>query len=1324
MNSPRSLEIRDPQAFDPSPTLNRMVAIPSQVLLVTYNSSNLQITLDTGATVSYIRLREATRLRLIIMPNDQLALLADEKTRMASLGEVDFIVYVEKTIVMRVRALVMKNLQAACFGGTTLHADNDITARIKTGEVLIHNKFLVKQSNPLSQFPLFPPPILQSSEDLQSAACFLSTSSPEAPQPPLATNSQIKFNTISLPTAKFTLSGEICKIPLPSHLTHLRYIAIIPSFPTIPDKITDSLHWLPQVCEVGDGQASYKNVSRDPIIAPKYAHFKTQPVNDFDLADVTFPVDKSDRFKPMPQLARLNIGKVHHSLAPKSSFAQLERININKSVLSEEQLLKLSIIHKTAYRVFDDDLTQGYNHQAGQFYATFSFTTKPPPTRVFVPQYNKRCASIQQAKCDELESQGVLIDPKTHGIPVLHVSPSWIQQKGRAKHKELQNCSLDELRFITAFNSLNDSIRPQPSRSCTSSTIFTFLARWKYHIFCDLNNSYFQLPVQKSLWCYLGIMTPHKGIRVMTRAGQGLLGSDVELEELLCRVLGEDIAEGHCVAIRDDIVIGGDTIDESIQNYEKVLLKLDENNLKVSSGKVRIFPSDTEIYGYRIKDGCIEPSSHIVKSLGMSSIETLTTVKKVNSWKGLYKCLIGHLPALATVMSPFDSATGGRSSSESFSWSPQLISAFEAAMSHLQKINKTYLPAPSEQLILLPDTMSVPPCTGWVMYTQRDGKTLPVTFSSAKLKDYMLNWFPCEKEGVGTVLAIEHCSHWIAESDLTTLVGPDSSAVVQATELMRKGKHSSNPRLQSLLASVNRRNVKFFHNSAKSGKHIVPDSLSRFKDTRCRSKGCAVERFLDDIPVKLESMSLTLLSICLEDPLLPVLIAATSAELSESLTCRSGPIPLGSRQTWINIQKSDSDCNAVFRQKSSGDLPRKKKTNSNINKIFKESIIHQGLLVVRVFDDKKMKEVDKVIVPPTYLDSVLTVLHIKLNHPTSYQLKQVFERHFFSPKLESALTMLYEGCHICISLQKFPKELETYSPALFPDHPGTHMNIDVMRRAGQYVMVNIDLFSGFVTSCLIDSETADDLSRGIVAIVTPIRHAEVVLVRVDKASGLVSLAHRPSSDLTKLGIKLELPLDDNKNSNCCVDKAICELEFELKKLSPLGNKISSLEISQATTLLNNKIRNRGLSAAEIHFSRGSDDNQNLFLDDSKLQAKKISQRLYNHVPSSKSKAPGGHFQTLPDVSDGDIVYVKSHGSKHHLRDPHIVVKSSDDSAVLRKALHSTSQDGKPLTLAPQSRTVAKKFLYRPKHSPSSRVSTSDRSFDDSRPVSRPTSTEH
>ena len=136
--------------FDPSPTLNRLTPIPSQVLTVSLGNKSLNITLDSGATVSYIKSYNADLLSLKISPNDQLALLADEKTKMASMGVVDFLLSLG-SLNLRARALVMKNLQANCFGGTTFHADNDITARIKTSEIKIHNSHGVIQSNPMKK---------------------------------------------------------------------------------------------------------------------------------------------------------------------------------------------------------------------------------------------------------------------------------------------------------------------------------------------------------------------------------------------------------------------------------------------------------------------------------------------------------------------------------------------------------------------------------------------------------------------------------------------------------------------------------------------------------------------------------------------------------------------------------------------------------------------------------------------------------------------------------------------------------------------------------------------------------------------------------------------------------------------------------------------------------------------------------------------------------------------------------------------------------------------------------------------------------------------
>ena len=215
------------------------------------------------------------------------------------------------------------------------------------------------------------------------------------------------------------------------------------------------------------------------------------------------------------------------------------------------------------------------------------------------------------------------------------------------------------------------------------------------------------------------------------------------------------MTEGFCCVARDDLFIGGKTEDECIDNWERVLVKLNANNLKLSPGKVRIMLQDTEVFGHRVKDGKMRPSDHIVTSLGKTSMEELKTVRQVNSWKGLYKTLIRHLPHLASQMAPFDRACASKTPTSTFDWSrPGMVAAFNGATRHPEEVRETYLPHPDEQLVLMPDTSTSNLCSGRVLYTQRitgEGKTwLPVQYASARPPKYMATWTPCEQEAMGS----------------------------------------------------------------------------------------------------------------------------------------------------------------------------------------------------------------------------------------------------------------------------------------------------------------------------------------------------------------------------------------------------------------------------------------------------------------------------------------------------------------------------------------------------------------------------------------------
>ena len=823
--------------------------VPSQSFDVKlYDASRslrtFRIDLDSGATVSFIRLDLAKLLQINISPNGQLAILADKKSRMQSLGEVDILVIEDSTghIVLRLRALVVENLGVHCYGGQTLHLDNQIVGDVSQKTISFHGgRFKIIQST--VHAVAHPPPVLSLKHDHGTAT--LSTvsatevvcTSPDTSSTPDQFESEMNVNslkskTIAIKPSKYLLPLGIYDIKVDQEHASSNTILIVPQPPVIPANISDpeSLPWSPQICSIMDGKAQYVNFSETaPLQHEKNVHFQAIPVSEISMVKAEAISDKKLKLPALPN--------TNHS----TTFTQvMSEIKVNKGIMSPAQLSKFEAGIMSNLTAFDENLAKGYDNEDDPHEASFSFRqeNKAPPYKVWVPQFNRKCQAILQSKCDELERAGVLADPKKHNVDIRHVSPCFIQQKARAKSKPLETCELSEVRFITCFNVLNDSIHPVSGRSKSYNDILAFMSRHKFLIFADLYNSYFQIRMNKKHWKYLGVMTPHRGLKIMTRCGQGLLNSDVELDQVLAKVLGDAMTAGHCLAARDDLFVGGATIDEALENWNSILGKLASNNLKITARKVRVFMGDTEVFGHRVTNGQVKPSQHNINSLAKTTTEELQTVRQVNGWKGLYKTLIRHLPNLSHFMSPFDTICGGKASSSRFDWTkPGILEAFNAATNQLENIHATFLPHPSEQLFLMPDTSKSNLCTGWGLYAKRKGddkeeeKLVPVQYASAKLPPYMATWAPCELEGAGSVVAIDQVRHFINESNLTTIVLADNKPVVDAANLMKIGRHSRNSRLQSLLTSVNRSNITFKHNSAKAGLHVVADAASRHRTT-------------------------------------------------------------------------------------------------------------------------------------------------------------------------------------------------------------------------------------------------------------------------------------------------------------------------------------------------------------------------------------------------------------------------------------------------------------------------------------------------------------
>ena len=196
-----------------------------------------------------------------------------------------------------------------------------------------------------------------------------------------------------------------------------------------------------------------------------------------------------------------------------------------------------------------------------------------------VPNYNHALRGLQQELMDELTQQNALLIPQEHNNQVQAVCPSFIQRKQRAKSKAEHLLTKDDVRLIINFGPINEKIKPVPIHVPKPEDILITLGKWNHIIIFDLYNWYFQNHMASKDIPWLGVQTPFCGLRVMARSGQGLSGM---AEEFTAKILKDELKEGICKKIVDDCYIGGKTQEEAAFNYERILRKLHQANLKVT----------------------------------------------------------------------------------------------------------------------------------------------------------------------------------------------------------------------------------------------------------------------------------------------------------------------------------------------------------------------------------------------------------------------------------------------------------------------------------------------------------------------------------------------------------------------------------------------------------------------------------------------------------------------------------------------------------------------------------------------------------------------
>ena len=865
-----------------------------------------------------------------------------------------------------------------------------------------------------------------------------------------------------------------------------------------------------------------------------------------------------------------------------------------------------------------------YNGAFGPVEAVLNMgPTLPPQRKGRIPQYSRDKLVELQEKFDELEEDGVFIEPNEAGVVAEYLNSSFLVKKTSGGH-----------RLVTSFGEVAKYAKPQPALMPDVNDTLRLIGSWKYLIKTDLSSAYYQIPLSRDSMKFCGVCTPFKGVRVYARPSMGMPGSETALEQMMSLVVGDLLTEGIMAKVADDLYIGGATPEELLKNYTSMLSRLEEANLGLSPSKTEIAPTSTTILGWIWSNGNLSASPHRIATLSTCSFPS--TVKQMRSFIGAYKFLARVIPRSSDILAPLEQSVAGKSSSDKLAKTESLQDNFLKAQRFLSSSKTITIPRASDQLWIVTDGAMQPQGLGSTLYITRDNHLKLAGHFSAKLKTHQNNWIPCEIEALCIAASIKHFAPYITQSQHTTCVLTDSKPCVQAYDKLCRGEFSNSSRVTTFLSVASRYPLHVRH---LAGSLNQPADFGSRNAPACNNPNCQVCCFVD------------------------TLVSATVHKVTvQDIQKGSAPMPFTTRSTWLSSQNECPDLRRVRAHLQQGTRPSKKLTNCKDVKRYLSvaTLAHDGLLVVdqpRPFQASS----NRIIVPRQLAAGLYTALHIRLNHPTLSNLKQVTSRYFFSLDMEKDLQLISSNCHTCSSLARLSNQTHPASSSSPPERMGTSFAADVVKLNRQLVLLlRESVSSSYTSACLVDSEQGQSLRVGLIQLCVPLRPLDgpPAVIRVDPAPGFNTL--RKDALLTSHRLRLDIGEAKNKNKNPIAEKAVQEFEDELLRQGQEGTALTASRLAVVMAALNARVRNQGLSSREVWTQRDQFNHDQLPLSDQQYIDQQYKNRLRNHrfEPSSL-----GHVNKF---IEGDLVYLYSDKDKSHSRPRYLVSSVDNEWCFLRK----------------------------------------------------------
>ena len=408
-------------------------------------------------------------------------------------------------------------------------------------------------------------------------------------------------------------------------------------------------------------------------------------------------------------------------------------VDVSKADIGETDRRRLRNIFNEYRDVFANSEEElGRTHMA-----TFKIvTTDGPPVAVRPRRTPYHLRDEVRRQVASMEARGIIrpsVSPWS--APILMVKKADNTYRFAVDYRALNERTVDEVAYLPTVKECLDSL--------SGSSLFSTL---------DLNSAYWQVPVadadrektafsaEDSKWEFLVMPYGAKGApscftRLMSVVLRGLLGNGV-------------------TAYMDDVVVGGQTVEEHFTLLRSVLERLRKAGLTVKSKKVVAYRRRIRVLGHVVSGSTVEPNPERVKAI--REWPSPSTTKQVRQFLGMCTYYNDFVPRLQLLAAPLHELSG----KSSFSWNERKELAFQQVKQAFCEATKLQLPDLQREFEVSTDASDNG--LGCVL-SQRDkaGVEKPICFASRSFTNSEKHWHIRDKEVFAFIFAIRKFRHYL-----------------------------------------------------------------------------------------------------------------------------------------------------------------------------------------------------------------------------------------------------------------------------------------------------------------------------------------------------------------------------------------------------------------------------------------------------------------------------------------------------------------------------------------------------------------------------------